>query len=129
MTGLCADPSRGVHVDPVGAGALRDTRRDALAREAVFLKDANVPRVQAGGAEEDATAEPEGAVDGLDLGRGVGAVGRKPIHAVHDDADGERLGLHARKHLGQLVRVDAEVVERSGLGQRGVRPLAEVRRV
>jgi len=121
MRRLGANPRRSIHIHAVRARARRDPRRNPLGRKAILLKLLDIPRVQARRADQHPTADLERAVDGPRLRRRLRTTGREPVHRVHEDGDGEGLGLHAGEDFGQLVRVDADVVEGAGLRELGVR--------
>ena len=63
----------------------------------------------------------ERSVYGLDLSGCFWTCWGEPVHAVHQNGDGERLGLHSRKDFSQFVRVDSQAVEGITLGEFGVR--------
>lgn len=126
LPNLGTNPSTRIHVNPIRARPRRHPGRNPLTRKPLRLKHPHVPRAQTRAAQQDAAAEFESAVDGCDLGRGLWSAGREPVHAVHQDGDGQTCGLHAGEDLAELVGVDAEVVEDRGLGEARVRFGGEV---
>ena len=68
---------------PVDASS-RHPSTDPPRRKPVLLKDSEVPRFEACGAEEDFAACFQGAVESSHLGEGVRVLGVEPVHAVHD---------------------------------------------
>lgn len=51
---------------------------------------------------------------------------REPIHGIHKDGDSERLGLHTREDLRKLIGMDADVVQRAGRREFGMRSWRQV---
>ena len=60
------------------------------------------------------------------MGGRFGPARREPVHAVHQDGDGQAGGLHAGEDLAEFVGVDAQVVEGGGVGEARVRFGGEV---
>ena len=56
----------------------------------------------------------------------LGTSRREPIHRIHQDGDSERLGLHTREDLRKLIGMDADIVQRAGRREFGVRSWCEV---
>lgn len=111
LPNLGTDPSTSIHINPIRARPRRHPSRNPFTRESFRLEHPHIPRAQPCTAQQDAAAEFERAVDGSDLGGGFGPAGREPVHAVHQDGDGQAGGLHAGEDLAELVGVDAQVVE------------------
>ncbi|KIH89559.1 hypothetical protein SPBR_06644 [Sporothrix brasiliensis 5110] len=140
---LGADPARRVHVDAVNADAGRAVAV-LLGGKAQALKHGNVPGRAGARAQQDAAAEGEGAVELGNLAGGGGAAGLaagavgllqgvvlrvEPVHAVHDDGDGQGPGREARNDLLDLVGVDAQAVKGARARQAGVGLRGQVVRV
>lgn len=77
----------------------------------MLFKDSDIPWIDPCGAQKYTTSHLERTVDSLDLRRCLWTAWREPIHTVHHDTNGERLGLHASKHLCQLISMDPDVVQ------------------
>lgn len=58
--------------------------------------------------------------------RCLGSSRREPIHRIHQDGDSERLGLHTREDFREFIGMDADVLQRAGRREFGVRSRRQV---
>lgn len=107
----------------------RHPNRDPPTRKPTLLKHLNIPRLQPRRAQQNPSLDLKRAVQRADLLERLVARRREPIHAIHNDDDGQRRGAHAGNDLADLVGVDAQARKRVRLAEPQVRFRRQVRRV
>lgn len=107
---LGTNPRTRIHINPIRARPRRHPSRNPLTTKPMFLKNPHIPRTQPRTPQQHPSPNFESAVDRFDLCRCFRAAGREPVHAIHQDGDGEGFGLHVAEDGFKGVGVDAEVV-------------------
>lgn len=97
---------------PIDATAWRDSSSNSFGAKPVSLKGLDIPRPQTRTSDHTSPTHLQSSIDDSNLLGCIWCLRIEPVHAVHENGNGESLWLHSCHDFAEFVRVDSQSVKR-----------------